>query len=31
VLTQSGAYMKDLDGIAKDMGKAWSKRPSNLV
>jgi 4-hydroxy-2-oxoheptanedioate aldolase len=31
VLTQSGAYMKDLDGIAKDKGRAWSKRPSNLV
>ncbi|MBM3738621.1 MAG: hypothetical protein FJW39_22825 [Acidobacteria bacterium] len=31
VLTQSGAYMKDLDGISKDKGKNWTKRPSALV
>ncbi len=31
VLTQSGAYIKDLEGIAKDRGKAWDRRPSNLI
>jgi 4-hydroxy-2-oxoheptanedioate aldolase len=31
VLTQAGAYMKDLDTIAKEKGKTWSKRPSALV
>lgn len=31
ILTQAGAYMKDLDGIAKDKGKEWTKRPSALV
>jgi len=31
VLTQSGAYMKDLESIAADKGKSWTKRPSNLV
>jgi 4-hydroxy-2-oxoheptanedioate aldolase len=31
VLTQSGAYVKDLEGISKDSGKAWSRRPSNLI
>jgi 4-hydroxy-2-oxoheptanedioate aldolase len=31
VLTQSGAYVKDLEGISKETGKAWSRRPSNLI
>lgn len=31
ILTQTGAYMKDLDAITKDKGKDWSKRPSSLV
>lgn len=31
VLTQSGAYVKDLESIAKDTGKGWSRRPSNLI
>ena len=31
VLTQSGAYMKDLETITADKGKTWTKRPSNLV
>jgi 4-hydroxy-2-oxoheptanedioate aldolase len=31
VLTQAGAYMKDLSGITKDKGKAWSPRASALL
>jgi 4-hydroxy-2-oxoheptanedioate aldolase len=31
VLTQSGAYMKDVTGIAKDKSKKWLPRPSALL
>lgn len=31
VLTQSGAYVKDLETISKEKGKDWTKRPSALV
>ncbi|MFN7922683.1 MAG: aldolase/citrate lyase family protein [Bryobacteraceae bacterium] len=31
VLTQSGAYMKDLKGIAEAKGKNWSPRASALI
>lgn len=31
VLTQTGAYVKDLESIAKEKGKSWSRRPSNLL
>lgn len=31
VLTQSGAYMKDLNQITKDKGKTWANRPSSLI
>jgi 4-hydroxy-2-oxoheptanedioate aldolase len=31
VLTQSGAYVKDLEGISHASGTAWSRRPSNLI
>jgi 4-hydroxy-2-oxoheptanedioate aldolase len=31
VLTQAGAYMKDLESITKDKAKEWTKRPSSLV
>lgn len=31
VLTQAGAYVKDIEGISKDKGKDWTKRPSALV
>ena len=31
VLTQTGAYVKDLEGIAKDKGKTWARRPSALI
>src|ERR1700722_6364064 len=31
VLTQTGAYMKDVTGIAKDKSKQWQPRPSALL
>lgn len=31
VLTQAGAYVKDMETIAKDKGRNWTKRPSALV
>jgi 4-hydroxy-2-oxoheptanedioate aldolase len=31
VLTQTGAYMKDVAGIAKDKSKKWQPRPSALL
>lgn len=31
VLTQAGAYMKELGDITASKGKTWAKRPSNLV
>ncbi|HXM98538.1 MAG TPA: aldolase/citrate lyase family protein [Candidatus Dormibacteraeota bacterium] len=31
VLTQAGAYIKDMEGIAKDKGKSWARRPSALL
>jgi 4-hydroxy-2-oxoheptanedioate aldolase len=31
VLTQAGAYVKDVAGIAKESGKEWSPRPSALL
>jgi 4-hydroxy-2-oxoheptanedioate aldolase len=31
VLTQSGAYVKDMEAIAKDKGKTWTRRPSALI
>lgn len=31
LLTQAGAYMKDLAAAAKDKGKTWSNRPSSLL
>ncbi|MCX6593844.1 MAG: aldolase/citrate lyase family protein [Acidobacteria bacterium] len=31
VLTQAGAYMKDVKAIAADKGKDWSPRPSALI
>lgn len=31
ILTQAGAYMKDLESIAKDSGKGWVKAASALV
>ncbi|MBM3727880.1 MAG: hypothetical protein FJW40_20955 [Acidobacteria bacterium] len=31
VLTQAGAHIGALEGIAKDKGKSWSRRPTNLL
>src|SRR5690242_9613143 len=30
VLTQAGAYVNDMENIAKDKGKAWKRRPTAL-
>ena len=30
VLTQAGAYVKDMEGIAKEKGKEWTRRPTAL-
>ena len=31
VLTQSGAYVKDMEEIARSKGKSWTRRPSALL
>ncbi|HMI52966.1 MAG TPA: aldolase/citrate lyase family protein [Candidatus Saccharimonadales bacterium] len=31
VLTQAGAYVKDVEGIAKGKGRGWARRPSALI
>jgi 4-hydroxy-2-oxoheptanedioate aldolase len=31
VLTQSGAYVKDMEAIAKEKGKPWTRRPTALL
>ncbi|GAC1627885.1 MAG: 4-hydroxy-2-oxoheptanedioate aldolase [Candidatus Acidiferrum sp.] len=31
LLTQAGAYVKDMEGIAKEKGKVWARRPSALL
>jgi 4-hydroxy-2-oxoheptanedioate aldolase len=31
VLTQSSAYVKDMEAIAKDKGKTWERRPTALM
>jgi 4-hydroxy-2-oxoheptanedioate aldolase len=31
VLTQAGAYVKEMQTIAKDKGTSWKHRPSNLI
>ena len=30
ILTQAGAYVKDVEEIAKSKGKPWSRRPTAL-
>jgi 4-hydroxy-2-oxoheptanedioate aldolase len=30
ILTQAGAYVKDMEKIAKDKGKTWAHRPTAL-
>ncbi len=31
ILTQAGAYVKDVESIAKEKGKSWAHRPSALL
>ena len=31
ILTQAGAYVKDVEGASKEKGKAWSRRPTALL
>jgi 4-hydroxy-2-oxoheptanedioate aldolase len=31
VLTQTGAYVKDMEAIAKEKGKPWTRRPTALL
>lgn len=31
ILTQATAYVKDIEGISKNTGAAWSRRPTNLM
>lgn len=31
VLTQAGAYVKDMESIAESKGKQWTRRPTNLL
>jgi len=31
VLTQAGAYVNDVEKIAKEKGKSWARRPSALL
>ena len=30
-ITQAGAYVKDIEGVSKQKGQAWQRRPSNLL
>jgi 4-hydroxy-2-oxoheptanedioate aldolase len=31
ILTQSSAYVKDMEGIAKEKGKSWQRQPTSLM
>ena len=31
ILTQAGAYVKDMETIAKEKGKSWTRQPSALI
>jgi len=31
ILTQAGAYVKDVEAVSKEKGKAWSRRPTALL
>ena len=31
ILTQAGAYVKDMETIAKEQGKSWTRQPSALI
>jgi len=30
VLTQTGAYINDIETVAKEKGKSWKRRPTAL-
>jgi 4-hydroxy-2-oxoheptanedioate aldolase len=31
ILTQAGAYVKDMEAVSQEKGKPWSRRPSSLI
>jgi 4-hydroxy-2-oxoheptanedioate aldolase len=31
VLTQAGAYVKDVEAVSKEKGKSWTRRPTSLL
>ena len=31
ILTQTGAYVKDIEAVSKEKGKAWTRRPTALL
>ncbi|MCC6391179.1 MAG: hypothetical protein IT167_11300 [Bryobacterales bacterium] len=31
ILTQAGAYVKDMEAVSREKGKSWSRRPSSLI
>ena len=31
ILTQAGAYVKDMEGVSKEKGKSWTRRTTALV
>lgn len=31
VLTQAGAYVKDMEAVSKEKGKSWTRRPTALI
>lgn len=31
ILTQAGAYVKDIEAVSKEKGSAWSRRPSAII
>jgi hypothetical protein len=31
LLTQAGAYVKDVEAVSKEKGKAWTRRASALL
>jgi 4-hydroxy-2-oxoheptanedioate aldolase len=31
ILTQATGYVNDLEGIAKNNGRSWTRRPTNLM
>jgi len=31
VLTQAGAYVKDVEAVSQEKGKPWTRRPTSLL